>query len=109
MKTETHFFDAKRENSVFQTKLDLLKSDGEIISGFTVTFWDKVFECEISNSEDPPTLSVRRTSDEEKEIFRKRLIQKNGLLRRLFDEQLLFSPNRFSFAILPLYSNPILL
>ena len=31
MKTETHFFDAKRENSVFQTKLELMKSDGEMI------------------------------------------------------------------------------
>ena len=44
MKTETHFFDAKRENSVFQTKLNLLKSDDEMIRGFAVTFWDRVFE-----------------------------------------------------------------
>lgn len=103
MKTETHFFGAKRENSVFQTKLDLLKSDDEMIRGFTVTFWDRVFECEIPNSENPPTLSVRRTSDEEKEIIRKEGFSRVG--KEWSDEELealvtLFETEKGDFAVI---------
>ena len=50
MTTETHYFDGKKENNVVQTKLELFKEGEDDLIGFRVTFWDKVFECELTTN-----------------------------------------------------------
>ena len=71
MKTETYLYNGKKEETVFQTKLDLFRGDENKINGFKVTFWDKVFECVITDEEDKPSIDIRKTSEEEKVEIRK--------------------------------------
>ena len=71
MTTETHYFDGKKENNVVQTKLELFKEGADDLKGFRVTFWDKVFECELTSNGGVPSMTVRRPSEEEKTDIRK--------------------------------------
>ena len=71
MTTETHYFDGKKENNVVQTKLELFKEGEDDLKGFRVTFWDKVFECELTTNGGVPSMTVRSPSEEEKTDIRK--------------------------------------
>lgn len=71
MTTETHYFDGKKENSVVQTKLELIKEGEDNLKGFRVTFWDRVFECELTSNGGVPSMIVRSPSEEEKTDIRK--------------------------------------
>lgn len=72
MNTETHYFDGKKENNVVQTKLELFKEGKDNLKGFRVTFWDKVFECELTSNDGIPSMTVRSPSEEEKTDIRKK-------------------------------------
>ena len=100
MKTETHFFDAKRENSVFQTKLELMKSDGEMIRGFTVTFWDRVFECEIPNSEKMVDLGIGQPSESLLDLS---LIKKS--IENLLKSDMMNNVDILQYSNLPFFQN----
>ena len=71
MTTETHYFDGKKENNVVQTKLELIKEGEDNLKGFRVTFWDRVFECELTSNGGVPSTTVRSPSEEEKTDIRK--------------------------------------
>ena len=71
MTTETHYFDGKKENNVVQTKLELIKEGEDNLKGFRVTFWDRVFECELTSNGGVPSMTVRSPSEEEKTDIRK--------------------------------------
>ena len=61
--TETYLYNGKKEETAFQTRLDLFRGDENKIKGFKVYVWDKVFECVITNK---PSIDIRKTSEEEK-------------------------------------------
>ena len=71
MTTETHYFDGKKDNNVVQTKLELIKEGEDKLKGFRVTFWDRVFECELTSNGGVPSMIVRSPSEEEKTDIRK--------------------------------------
>ena len=64
---ETHL--VEEETQVYLTKVDLKKREDEV-TGFKVTCYDRVVECDLT--EETPSVLVRKLTEEDKQVILKK-------------------------------------